>query len=119
MNMSHIHESNRQLLLQSVILCQAINPYIQTLGLEEKGVASFKNEVQTALYITERYKSFANSFILYNIASLQRNLRALVHACLQSENYTKAIGKVLGIEEEIDFHAIAFRELDFYNNRQN
>ena len=110
MNISHIHEGHHKFLIQSIKLCQAIDPYIEVLGLDINAVMMFKEEVRATLYVAEHYKSFANSFILYNKAAMQKLMAVLTSECLQSINYTHNIGKVLGIEEQIKFSAFASQE---------
>jgi len=117
--MPYISEGNRKFLLQSVQLCQAIDPYIEVLGLDVNEVATFKDDVKTVIYITEHYMSFADSFFLYNVDTMRKRLSELVRACLLSANYTKSIGKTLGIEERTRFNIITFNQLPFYVGRQN
>jgi hypothetical protein len=119
MSTLQIHESDRKFLLQSVRLCQAIDPYIDILDLDTQKVVFFRDYVQSVLYITEHYNSFANSFFLYNIGTMRKHLTELVSDCLRSENYTKSIGISLGIEERTKFNAITFNELPFYVHRVN
>ena len=119
MNSLQIHENDRKFLLQSVRLCQAIDTYIDILGLDPPEVVFFKDYVESVLYITEHYNSFANSFFLYNICTMRKRMTELVDDCLQSVNYTKNIGISLGIEEKAKFNAVTFTELPFYVSRLN
>jgi hypothetical protein len=119
MSTLQIRENDRKFLLQSVRLCQAIDPYTDILGLDAQKVMFFKDYVESVLYITEHYNSFANSFFLYNIGTMRKHMTELVHDCLQSENYTKSIGISLGLEETTKFNAVTFNELPFYVHRFN
>ena len=94
-------------------------PILKVLGLDSMEVRIFKDEVQAVLYITGHYRTFANSFILYNISSMQRHFTRLVHGCLQSVNYNRNIGKALGIEKEAKVNAFEIAEFDFYKGFPN
>jgi hypothetical protein len=119
MDIAYIQEEDRKFLVQSVRFCQGIDPYITLLGLDAKEVAAFRDDVDTVVYITEHYKSFAHSFFLYNLGTMRKRMLGLVKDCLLSVNYTKNAGKILGIEERTKFNITDFNQLPFYIGRQN
>jgi hypothetical protein len=119
MDISHIHETERKFLLQSVRWCQEIDPYINVLGLRPMEVRAFEVDLQAVLFITRHYKSFANSFILYHINTMRRRLALLVNQCMQSPNYTRHIGYILGIEKRAEFRGFTIPQLDRYKSLKN
>src|ERR1700677_3011279 len=98
MNMEQILEKNRKCLLQSIQLSRTIDRYKVILGLDSNEVSVFKNEVELFLYISGRYQSFIESFIIYNIDTMRQRLSQMITRCTHSENYTTQIGEELGIE---------------------
>ena len=114
MNIAHIHEGHRKSLLQWVNWCQAIDPFIILLGLDINEVTMFKEEVAAVVYIAEHYKSFANSFIVYNKGAMKKRMDVLVNNCFKSINYTHDIGNILGIEEQLIAQHIQFTEPELY-----
>jgi hypothetical protein len=114
MNMEQILESdNRKFLLQSVKLNRAIDKYKQLLGLDPSEVALFKNDVELFLYVSGRYRSFAESFILYNIDTMRQRLLRMIICCTRSKNYTTQIGEELGIETPLHSCGMIFPEQGF------
>jgi|GEM_PF-2575741 hypothetical protein len=110
---------DNKLLMQSVRLCQAIEPYIDVLGLDWNEVRNFKDEIQAIVYITENFKSFSNSFFLYNKGNIRLSMKLLISQCEASESYTAEIGKALGIEKDSNYNATAFPDLTFYLHHLN
>jgi hypothetical protein len=119
MNISQIHEGHHKFLMQSVKFCEAIGPFVKLLGLNIKEVTIFKEDILAVLYIAEHYKSFADSFILYNKGVLQKRMAILINDCLRSVNYTKSIGEVLGIEEQAKINGATYLELEFHISCKN
>lgn len=113
MNILQIHEGHQKFLIQSVRFCEGIGPLVKLLGLNIEEVRVFKQDIVAVLYIAEHYKSFADSFILYNKGALQKRMAVLVNGCLQSVNYTKSIGEVLGIEEQTYDYGAVVKGLEF------
>jgi hypothetical protein len=119
MNTSYLRESDRIFLMQAMRLCKSIDPYIKTLGLNPKEVAAFKQDIQSALFIAGRYRSFANSFFLCNSDTMRKRLAELVYQCLQSVNYNQNIGSALGIDDYAKFSATIFYWPGFGINSDN
>lgn len=112
-------DENDNLLRQSERLCRVIEPYIDVLGLDRREVSNFTDEVQATLYITENFKSFGNSFFLYNRSTIRLSMELLIRQCEESVNYTAEIREALGIEKAANYRAASFSDFSFYQNHLN
>ena len=119
MNNSYKRDENYKILGRAVKLCQSIEPYVDLLGLNWYQVRNFKDEIQTIMYVTENFKSFADSFFLFNKNTISVTMELLIHQCVTSINYTQNIGRTLGIVKDVNFNVSAFRELTFVLNQRN
>ena len=119
--MGSLYKKNDDLILlrQAVRLCQGIEPYIDVLGLNWNEVRNFKDEIQVIMYVTENFKSLANSFFISNMGTVRRSMRLLVQQCETSANYTPEIGKALGIEKDTGYHAPSYPDLTVYLSNLN
>ena len=108
-----LENDDRKFLLQSIKLCKNIDAYMQFLGLDSSEVANFKNEVELFLYIANHCPSFTESFILYNINTMRRNLAGMVFQCTRSKNYSYEVGEALGIATARHSVSVSFPELGF------
>jgi len=86
-------------LLQSVLFYENIDDHVKLLDLDSEELSLFKNDIRIFLFVAERYQSFTRSFVLYNISTIQKRYEHLSTACINSKNYTNAMGAKLGILE--------------------
>jgi hypothetical protein len=119
MNIGHILENDRKFPHQSIRLYRRIDRYVDLLGLNAKTVEGFKSDVEAVVYVTGRYKSFSESFVLFHIATIKKRFALLKRACVKSENYTRKIGEELGIEAHSKFNVAKFWEIGLFNFCQN
>ena len=112
-------EDNVNLLLQSERLCRVIEPYIDILGLDRNEVSNFTEEINATVYITENFKSFGNSFFLFNMGTIRLSMELLIRKCEESLNYTAEIADALGIEKDANYGTTSFADFTFYLNDLN
>lgn len=88
----------RELLLETKKFCKAIVKYVELLDLSKQEVETFIVDAELLRYIFDNDQSFTDSFLCYNVISIQSRLTDLIVQCTLSPNYTEQIGKELGIE---------------------
>ena len=117
MNIELLLEKNdRKFLLQSIKVCRVIDQYTIMLGLDSQEVSAFKNDVEVFLFVANRYDSFVESFILYNIESMRERLFRLLIQCRKSVNYNPNIGEELGIPAPVQSaHIIKYPENNIFH----
>ena len=96
-----LERSDYTFLLLALKFCNKIDSYVEFLCLDEDEVEALKNANEEFSFVfnnKEKFGSCTNSFIRHQIASLRINLCYIAHRCRNSPNYSKAIGRDLGIE---------------------
>lgn len=92
------HNDICELLTEADKFCNNIDRYATALGISERKIIAFKNDVRLLKHIISHEDSFSADFISYTTIALQGTLTALVVDCTLSKKYTQKIGDALGIQ---------------------
>jgi len=97
--MKAISENNiQELVSEAIRFSSGIDKYARLLGLNVRDVAILKNDLELLQFIMGHENSYTESFISYNMVSVQWRLTELIAACANSQNFSDEIGDDLGIK---------------------
>jgi hypothetical protein len=104
---TEVQNSDKEFMEQALKFYRNIDKHGPLLEIDQKELEAFKNDIKILLFVADkRYRSFTEHFISYIIITLRKRLNQLFTSCTNSKNYTKQIGKELGIKTS--WHGISW-----------
>ena len=93
-----IQSNDKDFVEQLLKFYKNIHNYASLFEIDRNELASFKSDVEVFLFIADnRYRSFTEGFLQYNIMILRNKLERLFMLCSSNKKYTLKIGEDLGM----------------------